>query len=363
MTIKNNKPASSRKTKNAHDSHNDSSSLTSPAPSSVQRDYSRTPFKTGRKIIKNDEPTTELTSPTKRAKTSEDDSYVSSLSSPTISTAIGSHKQQTANKHVRSVLMRTQGSHFSELPTLDTPQVNLKDVPAKLRNIRPSSLKIGFIGMGSLGQRLVRLLMNSNHKVVIYNRTSGKCKEFVEAGATSVSTPEDVVRESDIIFSCVSDSEASREVVFGKFGTVDVMDSTKGFVEMSSIDLETSKDISEAIISRGGRYLVAPPILAGISTAEAGDLVIVASGDRSLYEDCSSCFAAMSKKTTFLSHEVGNATKMNLILSTFYGNIVASVSECMNMIDDAELSGSDFKDILSVKRCSRVTSYLAPGLI
>ena len=90
---------------------------------------------------------------------------------------------------------------------------------------------------------------------------------------------------------------------------------------MTGIDSETSQDIAEAISLKGGRYLEAQ-IQGSKTQAQDGTLVILVSGDRSLFDDCQSCFQAMGKNSFYLG-EVGNATKMNLVLqvTTLYSSM------------------------------------------
>lgn len=350
--INNKKPAATSPKKQKSDSLNES--LTSPAPSIVQRDYSRTPFKSSsKKTAKTEESTTDITSPTKRAKTNDYDTYVSSsLSSPNISTVTSAPKAPSSKTAgARNVLLRA--AHYTDVPVVERPQISMSSASAKAKSIRPSSLKFGFIGLGFMGQRLLKNLLNSGHQVTIWNRTPAKCKEFLEAGATQGDTPADVVIAADVVFSCLSDPRASKEIVFGSFGVLAEMNPAKALVEMSSIDPETSNDISEAIIARGGRYLEAPPIGNGKRAAEDGDLTIVAAGDKTLYEDCSSCFQAMGKQTFFLGHQVGYATKMNLILSMLYGTMVGAVAECCALVERSDLQLKEFRDILklSIMNC------------
>lgn len=88
-------------------------------------------------------------------------------------------------------------------------------------------------------------------------------------------------------------------MVFGNCGVLSEMDPTKGYVEMTGIDAETSKDIADAINSKGGRYLEAQ-IQGTKADAEDGSLIILSAGDRSLDEDCQSAFRAMSIKSYYL---------------------------------------------------------------
>ena len=67
----------------------------------------------------------------------------------------------------------------------------------------------------------------------------------------------------------------------------------QGYVEMTGIDSETSQDIAEAISLKGGRYLEAQ-IQGSKNQAQDGTLVILVAGDRSLFDDCQSCFQVIN---------------------------------------------------------------------
>ncbi|KAH7955060.1 hypothetical protein HPB49_024277 [Dermacentor silvarum] len=130
-------------------------------------------------------------------------------------------------------------------------------------------------------------------------RREGPCRDFVKAGAYKGLTPADVVAASDITFCCVSNSHAAKEMVFGNCGVLQEIKDNKGYVEMTSIDPDTSQDISEAIMLRGGRYLEAP-VSGSKKPAEDGTLIILAAGDRSLFNDCATCFEAIGRHAFYL---------------------------------------------------------------
>ncbi|CAN8032670.1 unnamed protein product [Ixodes persulcatus] len=181
-------------------------------------------------------------------------------------------------------------------PPLDVERIS--DV-LKQKRVSPSNLKFGFLGLGNMGQGMVKNLINSGHHITVWNRTPSKCRDFVKAGATKGLTPADVVAASDVTFCCVSNSHAAKEMVFGNCGVLQEIRNNKGYVEMTSIDPDTSQDISEAILLRGGRYLEAP-VSGSKKPAEDGTLIILAAGERSLFNDCASCFEAIGRHAFYL---------------------------------------------------------------
>ena len=245
-------------------------------------------------------------------------------------------------------------ANFLDRPTLFQPaSPGLGDIASasasqtlKDKAIEPSKLNFGFLGLGIMGSGIVKNLLNSGHSVTVWNRTEEKATEFGKIGAKQAITPGDVINESDITFSCVADPKAAKDMVFGNCGVLSEISSSKGYVEMTGIDAETSQDIAEAISLKAGRYLEAQ-VQGSKDQANDGTLVLLASGDKTLFDDCASCFQAMSKNSFYLG-EVGNASKMNLVLQLMSGVALAGLAEGMALADRAGLQQKDVLEILEL---------------
>ncbi|KAK0041652.1 oxidoreductase GLYR1 [Biomphalaria pfeifferi] len=174
-----------------------------------------------------------------------------------------------------------------------------------------------------------------------------ECREFVKAGALKGNNPADVVQSCDITFTCVADSTAVRDIMFGNMGVLDGISKGKCYVEMSTVDEETVQDVADAIMARGGAFLEAPVCGSRVPALE-GQLLILSSGDRKLFDDCYSCFEAMGKKSFYLGNEVGTATRMKLIHNMILGNIVASLAEGMALAEKVGIDLEDFAEVLSL---------------
>lgn len=96
---------------------------------------------------------------------------------------------------------------------------------------------------------------------------------------------------------------------------------------MSTIDSESSKDVQSVLERSGMRYLEAQ-IQGTKAQAEEGKLIILAAGDRDLFEECQTCFEAMGRNSYFLGN-AGNASKMNLVLQTLAGITVAGLADSL----------------------------------
>lgn len=253
--------------------------------------------------------------------------------------------------HSKKKSVRDAVSNFLDRPTLDRPASPSLDISTSSqilrdKDIQPSKLSFGFLGLGIMGSGIVKNLLNSGHSVTVWNRTAEKRLEFTKNGAKEALTPGDVIAESDITFSCVSDPQAAKDMVFGNCGVLSEINATKGYVEMTGIDADTSQDIAEAISLKGGRYLEAQ-VQGSKEQANDGTLVILVAGDKSLFDDCQSCFQAMGKFSFHLG-EVGNASRMNLVLQLMSGVALAGLAEGMALADRAGLQQKDILEVLGL---------------
>ncbi|KAK5884267.1 hypothetical protein CesoFtcFv8_018106 [Champsocephalus esox] len=212
-------------------------------------------------------------------------------------------------------------------------------------SITPTDKRIGFLGLGLMGSGIVSNLLKMGHVVTVWNRTAEKCDLFTQEGARLGRTPAEVASTCDITFSCVSDPKAARDLVMGPSGVLQGIRPGKCYIEMSTVDPETITEISQVITSRGGRFLEAP-VAGSQQLSNDGMLVILAAGDRTVYEDCSSCFQAMGKTSFFLG-EAGNAARMMLILNMVQGSFMATIAEGLTLARATGQSQQTFLDILS----------------
>ncbi|EDW28433.1 GL18953 [Drosophila persimilis] len=246
-------------------------------------------------------------------------------------------------------------------PVVTRPETQAIDMNSRSntladRDIVPSELTFGFLGLGMMGSTIVKDLIYTGHKVVVWNRTIDKCQPFVEAGAEVKDTPMDVVEAADIIFCCVSDPKGAKDLVFGNCGVLQLKDlRNKAYVEMSTVDPDTSLDIGEGIKQCNGRYLEAQ-IHGSRQEAADGMLIILAGGDRTVFEECHSCFKTIAKNTFFLGN-VGNACKVNLILQTIQAVSLVGLAEALALADRFSISLNDIIDIFDL------TSMKSPLLL
>ena len=81
-------------------------------------------------------------------------------------------------------------------------------------------LKVGWIGLGNMGNPMSQNLVKGGYDVVVWNRTKSKADEVIAAGATWADSPKAVAEQADVVFTMVSDGPTLHAVAFGDTGYV-----------------------------------------------------------------------------------------------------------------------------------------------
>ena len=204
--------------------------------------------------------------------------------------------------------------------------------------------KYGFLGLGIMGKAMALNLVKAGHEVVVWNRSGDKCTPLVEAGATQGESPADVVKQCPTTIAIVSNPAASEAICFGPNGVLEGISEGKGYVEMSTIDRETSQRIEKAVQAKGGTYLEAP-VSGSKKPAEDGNLIILAAGHRPLFDETLPAFEVMGKKSLFLG-EVGQGAAMKLVVNMTMGAMFNAFAEGMALADRAGLSTTELLEVL-----------------
>ncbi len=206
-------------------------------------------------------------------------------------------------------------------------------------------MTLGFLGLGIMGKEMALNLLKAGFDVTVWNRTPDKCTELVNAGAKQGQTPKMVAASCDITIAMVADPVAARALAFGPDGVVAGIGEGRGYIDMSTVDATTSQAIDAAIIGAGGRFLEAP-VSGTKQPARDGTLVILAGGDKSLYQDAAPVFAVLGKMSPYLG-ATGQGANMKLVVNMIMGGMLATFAEGMALGQKSGLEGQAILDVIA----------------
>ncbi len=142
--------------------------------------------------------------------------------------------------------------------------------------------RIGWIGLGRMGEAMVKKLKSAGYSVQVWNRTREKALPLAEYGAVIVNDKQELAG-CDVVFTMVSTTADLKEVLFGEGGLVTGATKPKMVIDSSSISEEGSAETRARLAALGIAYLAAP-VSGNAKVAKAGKLLIVASGPKKDYD-------------------------------------------------------------------------------
>jgi 3-hydroxyisobutyrate dehydrogenase-like beta-hydroxyacid dehydrogenase len=137
--------------------------------------------------------------------------------------------------------------------------------------------ELGFVGLGVMGGRMVKRLLDAGHRLIGYNRTRSKAEWLIEAGMAWADTPREVAEAAEITLSMVTDTRALRVVMNGPDGILAGLSGGKLYVDMSTVSPAESREFAGRVAERGARMLDAP-VSGSVATLEEGRLAIMVGG-------------------------------------------------------------------------------------
>ncbi len=202
-------------------------------------------------------------------------------------------------------------------------------------------MKIGFIGLGHLGKAMAGRLISEGLELMVWNRTRSKASDL---GVPVAETPAQLVRRVDRIVLNLFDSRAVKSVFFKKDGLIQGGLTDKTLIDTSTNHAEEVLFFHEILKSQRGNYLEAP-VLGSVMPASRGELTILVSGDRPVYEFVEPLLQKIGRKIFFLEGP-GLATRMKLVNNHLLGTFMAAIAEALVVGEGAGLSKKLVLDIL-----------------
>jgi 3-hydroxyisobutyrate dehydrogenase-like beta-hydroxyacid dehydrogenase len=171
---------------------------------------------------------------------------------------------------------------------------------------------LGFVGLGVMGGRMVKRLLDTGHSVTGYNRTRAKAQWLLDTGMKWAETPRAVADSAEVVFSMVSDTAALQAITAGTHGIVAGLAAGKIYIDMSTVSPAASRDIAHEVAAKGAHMLDAP-VSGSVITLEEGKLSFMVGGDRVAFERALPILEAIGPKVTYVG---GNGLAVSMKIAT-----------------------------------------------
>ena len=206
-------------------------------------------------------------------------------------------------------------------------------------------VKIGLIGTGMLGEAVGLHLLKSGFSLCVYNRTKSKTKSLEENGAIISDTPKHVAQSSELIITCVKDGDAAEQILFGQDGIVAGKHDGLAVAEMSTINPNSAIQNSKRLNDEGINSLEIP-VMGGPNVAIDGKLVLMASGDRDVFDKYKQVFDTIANKTFFLGKS-GSAHSIKIAMNLQISLLALALAEGITLTKKAGFDPEKFLEVLN----------------
>ena len=169
---------------------------------------------------------------------------------------------------------------------------------------------LGYVGLGVMGGRMAKRLLDAGHTVVGHNRTRSKAQWLIEGGMRWAGSPREVAEKGDVVFSMVTNTAAVNAITSGSEGILEGLTPGKIYIDMSTTSPVNSRELAKKVAERGARMLDAP-VSGSVSTLEEGKLSIMVGGERQTFEAVLPILQDIGPKVTHVG-ENGLAVAMKI---------------------------------------------------
>lgn len=204
--------------------------------------------------------------------------------------------------------------------------------------------RVGFIGLGSMGVGMAANVSKAGYPLVVMGNTRREPVErLVGMGATEVTTPAELVAQSDVVILCVTTSKIVEDIVYGDDGLLAGMKHPFMLIDCGTSEPESTLKIGAELAARGCSMLDVP-LGRSAEAAETGTLNMMAGGSKENFETATPLLETMSENL-FHVGDLGVGHKLKLINNGFSMSVACLVAEAMNT---AQKSGVDLQLLYDV---------------
>jgi 3-hydroxyisobutyrate dehydrogenase-like beta-hydroxyacid dehydrogenase len=207
-------------------------------------------------------------------------------------------------------------------------------------------MKVGFIGLGRMGQAMARRVLDAGHEVAVYNRTPEKLKPLTEAGAKAVKSIAEAASFGDAVFTMLTDDAAVEEVARQKGGLLEAL--PKGGIHICSgthgVGIMRKLD---AVHKEKGQTLIAAPMLGRPEQILAGSVGVVTGGPADAVKRCMPLFAAIGRRTFDAGGDPAAASSIKLANNFVLGCAIEAMGEGFSLVKKYGVDPEVFYDVMT----------------
>src|SRR5215204_5602110 len=210
-------------------------------------------------------------------------------------------------------------------------------------------MRVGFVGLGSMGQAMAQHLVKAGHDVRVWNRTPARAKALVAVGARLAKTVGAACEDAAVVFTMVADDAALIDVVSGgesDAGIAEALGEGDVHVSLSTISTDLSARLAEAHAD-AGQHFVAAPVFGRPDAAETAKLTIVAAGDAAALARVQPLLQVMSQKVFLVGGDPQAANLVKVAGNFLIAAMIEALGEAFALLHKNGIDAKQFLEIVN----------------
>ena len=204
--------------------------------------------------------------------------------------------------------------------------------------------KIGYIGLGNMGGGMAAHLVASGYDVTVYDIRAEAVQALTDKGATAASSPREVAEQCDVIVSSLPTPQIVESMATGEDGLVHGLSAGKVYIDMSSIDPDTTRRVGAAVRAAGADMLDVP-VGMGPQQAASGTLTLMIGGSASVVEDCKDVLDTLGDQQ-FYCGELGAGVTTKIVNNLVSCSVATLLGEAVTMGVAAGLNPDRLQEVM-----------------
>ena len=195
--------------------------------------------------------------------------------------------------------------------------------------------RIGFAGLGLMGQRMAPHFLEEGYALSVWNRSASKCEPLQKRGAAVAETPRDLASSSDVVVACLSDPAAVEGLIFSDDGLLQGARPGFCYVEASTIGPDLARKIDAALQEKGASMLEAP-MTGSKNGAQNAALLFMTGGARDVHDQLLPILNVMGTKAIYCG-PMGSGSFVKLLGNTYISFMLEALAETSVLAKKAEV--------------------------
>ena len=214
-----------------------------------------------------------------------------------------------------------------------------------MNSLTNENTRLGFIGIGNMGSRMAKRLLDHGYQLIAYNRSREAAEALVKYGAKVADSIAELAAEADVIFSSLTNDDAVKNVYGDPAGVFAHVRRGSAVIEMSTVLPATSRQLYKLSHEAGVRFLDSP-VSGSTPAAEQGTLTLFCGGDEELFQAAQPIFSSIAGQYFYLGGS-GSGTAMKLVANTLLGVGMQAIAESVALGQKEGLDRHRLLEVLS----------------